>query len=133
MNGSVRHLYNELLELAKVQKDALIQGGFEDAIKIQELRQGIIDKIQNIDSNGTLNYISDLPTGKNDPEREEFSQRIRMDREKILSLDNEMRAIIEAELRSIADRLNTIQRIKTFYRNASPHRHVGNNLSISVS
>jgi hypothetical protein len=119
--------------LAKVQKDALMQGGFEDAIKIQELRQGIIDKIQNIDSNGTLNYISDLPTGKNDPEREEFSQRIRMDREKILSLDNEMRAIIEAELRSIADRLNTIQRIKTFYRNASPHRHVVNNLSISVS
>ncbi|MBI4620091.1 MAG: flagellar protein FliT [Desulfobacterales bacterium] len=133
MNGNVQHLYNELLELAKVQKDALIRGGFEDTIKIQEMRQGIIDKIQNIDRSEILNHISDLPTGKNGPEREEFSKRIRIATEKILSLDNEMRAIIQAELSSIADRLKSIQKIKAFCHNASPHRYVGNNLNVSVS
>ncbi len=123
--------YDEILELAEAQKEALLKGRLEKAVELQERRQRIIDKIQNVDREATSDHLFNPSTGKNDPVMEEFSQKIVMTIERILSLDSEMRTIIHAEMGSVSDKLETLQKIKAFCRNAA-HHQAKRNLSVSV-
>lgn len=120
MSEKVYHLLNTLVNLVKAQKDTLRKGRYDDALILQTRRQDIIDKIQNLDD-----------TGKNDHEGEDFSHKIRINIEKILSIDSEMRNFLKTELNSISHRLEAIQKAKTFCSNITYHQE-GETLNISA-
>ncbi len=131
MRKNIFNLCSKMLELIKVQRNALLEGRFEEVLALQERRQNIIDKIQNIDSEVSFIHPANSATGKNDHVREDFSQRISTTVEEILSLDREMRTVIQSELDSLTEKLHIIQKAKAFCHNASPHQ-TGNQVHISV-
>src|SRR3989304_3659611 len=69
-------LHKKLLGLAENQLKALQEERFDEALEYLEKRQRIIDKIQSRDA-----------IGKNDHEGDDYSHKIRINIEKILSID----------------------------------------------
>ena len=120
MSEKAYHLSNTLVNLVEAQKDAMFEGSYDDALILQTRRQDIIDKIQSLDA-----------IGKNDHEGEDFSHKIRINIEKILSIDTEMRNFLKTELNSISHRLEAIQKAKTFCNNITYHQ-VSDTLNISA-
>lgn len=131
MSESYCHLYRELLELVEAQRKSLLEGRLDIVFKLHERRQKIIDKIQNFDSNLTSDNHTHPLNGKNVRLGEDFSQEIQLTIGKILSLDNEMRTIIQTELSSLAESLGTVQKLRAFCHNAA-YTQAGENLSISI-
>lgn len=131
MRKDIFNLCSKMLELIKVQRNALLEGRFEEVLALQERRQNIIDKIQNIDSEVSFIHPANSAIGKNDHVREDFSQRITITVEEILSLDREMRTLIQSELGSISEQMGIIRKAKAFCRNLSVHQTV-ENLHISI-
>lgn len=118
----VYSLYKKLLGLAEDQFNALqeerFDEAFDEALEYLEKRQRIIDEIQNLDA-----------TGKNDHEGEDFSHKIRITIEKILSIDIEMRNFLKTDLNSISHRLEAVQKAKTFCNIITYHQK-GDTLNI---
>ena len=98
--------YRKLLELASSQKEALKEGRYEEAVKLNEKRQKIINKIQDIDVSG--------PPG-------EIPSTI----EKILSIDAEMQDIVRASQSSLRGKADHIRKVKAFCQSAAPSRGKG--------
>ncbi len=113
MTESICNLYNELLELAAAQKDAVLKGRYEDAEKFCQRRQGIIDKIQHINSKEPSSH------------QEELSNKIPVIINKILSIDNDMKTIIQKKMKSLGKRLEDVQKVKAFYHSVIPRRAKG--------
>lgn len=132
MSRKILNLLKEMLELVETQRDALLGGRFEEAAAIQEMRQKIVDEIQDIDSrvSSLLPGINQL-VGKNGPVEEDFSHQIVRTVEKILSLDREIQTSLQVETNSISERLHIIQKAKAFCYNALHHQTRGH-LQISV-
>lgn len=123
--------YDEILELAEAQKEALLEGRLEKAVELQARRQKIIDKIQNVDREATADHLFNPSTGKNDPVMEEFSAEKLAVIEKILSVDKEMQSIIYTKLVSISKKLDNIHKLRAFCHNAAPYHPTGK-LNINV-
>lgn len=104
-------LYIKLLGLAEDQLNALQDERFDEALEFLEKRQRIIDEIQN-----------HIAIGKNDHEREEISHKIRINIDKILSIDTGNRNFLKTELKSITHRLENIQTAKIFCSNITHHQ-----------
>jgi|GEM_PF-2360417 len=123
--------YDEILELAEAQKEALLEGRLEKAIELLERRQEIIDKIQNVDREVTSDHLFNSSAGKNDPVMEEFSVEKLAVIEKILSVDKEMQSIIHTKTVSISKKLDNIHRLRAFCHNAT-FCHPTGKLNINV-
>jgi len=119
MTENIYHLYNELLELAEAQKKAFMEGRPEDAIELHERRHKIIDEIQNIDNETLSVHLPDPSTGKNVRVKKDFSGKIQVIIERILSIDKEIQTVIHSELDSIPRKLNSIQKLRAFCHNVA--------------
>ena len=119
-NVRVFGLYKQLLELAEAQLNALHEERFDEALIYLEKRQRIIDEIQNLDA-----------IEKNNHELKDISHKIRINIEKILSIDNENQNFLKTELNSISHRLEAVQKAKTFCSDNTYHQ-AGNTLNISA-
>lgn len=111
MSKEIYHILQNMHELASAQRDALHQGNHKEAVAIQAKRQGIIEKIQNIDE---FIHAASRPIGKNNRGWDDFSQVIRNEIEMILSIDRDMQAFVQNELTTISDLLGAVQRAKNF-------------------
>jgi hypothetical protein len=121
MSSEIVHgLYKQLLGLAEDQLNALHEERFDEALEYLEKRQRIIDEIQNLDATG-INYR----------ELKDISQKIRINIEKIISIDTENQNFLKTELNSISHRLEAIQKAKTFCSDNTYHQ-AGNTLNISA-
>ncbi len=107
MTESIYNLYTELLELATSQKEAILKGRYEEAEKFYRRRVDIIDKMQHINGEGSPS------------DREEFSGQIPVLINKIFSVDNDMKTIIQKKMKSLSERLEDIRKVKAFCRNAA--------------
>lgn len=116
MSEEIYHLLQNMHELAEAQRSALHEGDYNEVLVLQAKRQDITEKIQNIDG---FIHLANRPVGKNGPGGDDFSQVIRKEIEKILSIDREMQTFIQKELTTIADLLEAVQRAKTFCSNAT--------------
>lgn len=119
-NERVFGLYKQLLGLAEAQLSALHEERFDDALVYLEKRQRIIDEIQNFDA-----------IEKNNHELKDISHKIRINIEKIISIDTENQNFIKTELNSISHRLEAIHKAKTFCRNIT-YNQEGDILNISA-
>ena len=104
-------LYNELYEIAMAQKRALIEGRIGDAVKLQDKRQGIFNRLLDSEEEGSP------ATEKDDPA---LPKKIKMAIEKILVVDREMQKLIHTELGSMTSRLNNVQKTRAFFHSAVP-------------
>lgn len=97
--------YKRLLELASSQMDALKEGRYEEAVKLNEQRQEIIDKLQ----------ATDAPPSKDTPAT----------MAKILSIDAEMQGIIQAGLGILKGKAADLKKARAFCRTAAPRQSKG--------
>lgn len=113
MSDLVLKLYTELFELAESQKKALQEERLEDAATLQRKRQEIIDVCEKYaDGN------------------EKISGQMLMIIEKILSVDSEIKTIVQKQMESISNKLITIQGVKQNLSTNFAHHKAGENLSI---
>lgn len=99
------HIYYELLEIVEIQKKALSEEKFEEAIVLQKKRQEIIDKIKDGVSKIALDQQIDKEII-----------------EKILNTDRELQSLIYSKLSSISNKLENIQKLRCFRRNISSYK-----------
>lgn len=104
-------LYQKLLGLAGNQLNALQEERFDEALEYLEKRQRIIEEIQNLDA-----------ISIDEHELKDISHKIRINIEKIISIDTENQNFLKTELNSISHRLEGIQKAKTFCNNISYHQ-----------
>src|SRR3972149_4999369 len=113
-------LYKKLLGLAEDQLNALHEERFDEALIYLEKRQRIIDEIQNLDA-----------ISINEHELKDISHKIRINIEKILSIDTGNQNFLKTELNSISHRLEAVQKAKTFCSNIT-YDQKGDTLNISA-
>jgi|Deesub1362A_J573_1020465.scaffolds.fasta_scaffold00087_93 predicted membrane chloride channel (bestrophin family) len=109
-------LYQKILEITRQQKKALLQGRLHEATELQKRRQSIVEEIQNIDM--TMSFAPSKR--ENDSRKEDFSREIQAAIKEILAIDSEMKTIIQVELNSLGERLESLNKVKALCRNVSP-------------
>jgi len=107
-------LYKKLLGLTEDQLKALHEERFDEALIYLEKRQRIIDEIQNLDA-----------IEKNNHEWKDYSHKIRINIEKIISIDTGNQNFLKTELNSISHRLEAVQKAKTFCNNVTYSKRTG--------
>ncbi len=122
MTENLSDLYGKLVRLAEAQVKALRGEMLENALDIAEKRREVVEQIEK--------FMDEL-SGKDG----EFPARISADVEaaieRIRSVDRESRDIILLQLDSISRELSVLGKMRSFARNAAPHRR-GDKLDINV-
>jgi hypothetical protein len=123
MNRDSLLLFRRLLELAELQRKAVQEQRFDDAAEIQIKRDAVFDKIQNID----INVLSNVPASQ------QFDK-IAATKiiENLFSIDNEIKALIQAEMKSLSEKLRVIQKIQGAMADPVEYKKAGKNLNISA-
>lgn len=106
----VYSLSKTLLDLLELQKMALLEGRYDEAVAIQEMRHNIVDRIQKVD----IIYKDNNPDGKNVPHGEDFSILTRDKFREILTINEEIRQNIITLLDEITNRLDAVKKAKAF-------------------
>ena len=123
-------LYKQLLGLAEDQLKALQEEKFDEAIEYLEKRQRIIDEIQNLDSEVINEQV--IPLNEKDSNQwDEASRVIVINIEKILTLNNEIKATLQVEMASLLEQIGALQNFKLFFRNNN-YNQEGSTISISI-
>jgi hypothetical protein len=123
MNRDSLLLFKRLLELAELQRKAVREQRFDDAAEIQIKRDAVFDKIQNIGINA-FSSVSDSQQFDKIAAKEII--------ESLFSIDNEIKTLIQAEMKSLSEKLRVIQKIQGAMADPVEYKKAGKNLNISA-
>ncbi len=123
MNRDSLLLFRRLLELAELQRKAVLEQRFDDAAEIQEKRNAVFNEIQNID----INALSNIPSSQ------QFDKSAAAEIiENLFSIDNEIKTLIQAEMKSLSEKLRVIQKIQKAAADPAEYKKAGKNLNITA-
>lgn len=123
MNRDSLLLFRRLLELAELQRKAVLEQRFDDAAEIQEKRNAVFNEIQNID----INALSSIPASQ------QFDKSAAAEIiENLFSIDNEIKTLIRAEMKSLSEKLRVIQKIQKAAADPAEYKRAGKNLNITA-
>jgi hypothetical protein len=116
-------LFKRLLELAELQRKAVCEQRFDDAVEIQEKRNAVFNEIQNIDINAFSNI----------PDSQQFDKIAATEIiENLFSIDNEIKSLIQTEMKSVSEKLRVVQKIQGAMADPAEYKKAGKNLNISA-
>jgi len=116
-------LFKKLLELAELQRKALQEQRFNDIAEIQEKRNAVFNEIQNIDTNALLSVSASQQLDK---------IAVKEIIESLFSVDNEIKELIQAEMKSLSEKLRVIQKIQKAAADPAEYKKAGKNLDITA-
>ncbi|MDD5762685.1 MAG: hypothetical protein PHP88_09290 [bacterium] len=119
MSDRTDALLPELLDAVRAQRSALEEGDTDKALALLPKRHGIIREIQNnggpVVAKRSGGHFEDAKAARQDDSLEYRRSTL----EQILALDRDITAMIRHQMSAIASRLDDVDKVKRFFRNAA--------------